>query len=53
MCFKERKKPAVIVTVLSVIVILLGILMVIESGIYQTKGSILTTDLGTLTASVK
>ena len=53
MCFKERKKPAVIVTVLSVIVILLGILMVIESAIYHTKGSILTTDLGTLTTAVK
>jgi hypothetical protein len=49
MCFKERKKPAMIVTILSVIVILLGILMVIESAIYFTAGSILTTDLGTLT----
>ena len=46
MCFPERKKPAIIVTVLSVIVILLGILMVIESAIYHTKGSILTADLG-------
>jgi len=53
MCFKERKIPAMIVTILSVIVILLGILMVIESAIYHTKGSILTTDLGTLTTAVK
>jgi len=48
MRFKERKIPAVIVTVLSVIVILLGILMVILSAIYHTKGSILTADLGEL-----
>ena len=53
MCFKERKKPAMILTILSVIVILLGILMVIESAIYFTAGSILTTDLGTLTDKVK
>lgn len=53
MCFKERKYPAMIVTILSVIVILLGILMVIESAIYFTAGSILTTDLGTLTDKVK
>jgi hypothetical protein len=53
MCFPERKKPAVIVTVLSVIVILLGILMVIESGIYWTHGSILTADIGVLTEKVK
>lgn len=53
MCFQERKKPAVIVTVLSVLVILLGILMVIESIIYFTKGSILTTDLGTIKEKVK
>jgi len=53
MCFQERKKPAVIVTVLSVLVILLGILMVILSIIYFTKGSILTTDLGTIKAAVK
>lgn len=53
MCFKERKKPAMIVTILSVVVILLGILMVIESAIYFTHGSILTTDLGTITEKVK
>jgi hypothetical protein len=53
MCFKERKKPAVIVTVLSVIVIILGIIMIIESAIYYTAGSILTTDLGSITAQVK
>jgi hypothetical protein len=53
MCFKERKKPALIVTILSVIVILLGILMVIESAIYFTHGSIITADLGTLKEKVK
>lgn len=36
MCFKERKTPATIVTVLSAIVIVLGILMVILSAVYYT-----------------
>jgi len=49
MCFKERKTPATVVTVLSAIVIILGIIMVVESAVYYSQGSILTANLGTIT----
>ena len=53
MCFNDRKTPAMFVSILSAFVILFGILMVILSAIYYTKGSILTTDIGELTKQVK
>lgn len=34
MCFKDRKKPALIITILSVFVVLCGITMIIESIIF-------------------
>ena len=49
MCFNERRNPALIVTVLSGVVITLGVLMVIESAIFFTRDSILTASIGSLT----
>lgn len=37
MCWSERKKPALIVTILSVVVILCGIAMVVESIMYTNS----------------
>jgi len=48
MCFNERKKPAIVVTVLSGIVIAIGVLMVVESVIFYKKDSILTANLGSI-----
>ena len=53
MCFNERRNPALIVTVLSGIVITLGVLMVVESAIFYTRDSILTASLGSLTDYLK
>lgn len=53
MCFKEREKPAKIVVFLSVLVILCGVVMFIESVVYQSTGNnIFTADLGTWTENV-
>ena len=49
MCFNERRNPAIIVTVLSGIVLTLGVLMVVESAIFYTRDSILTATIGSLT----
>ncbi len=49
MCFKERKKPALIVTILSVLVVLCGITMIIETIIFAVSSNILDADLGTVT----
>ena len=56
MCWKSknRKTPAIIVTVLSVIVMILGIAMAIESYVFQTsKSSILSADFGAINDSIK
>lgn len=47
MCFKDRKIPAILVTVLSVFLILFGIVIMAEAVIYETKTSVLNTDFGT------
>ena len=46
MCFNERKKPAIAVTVLSGIVMALGILMVVQTVIFNKSDSILTANIG-------
>jgi hypothetical protein len=52
MCFADRKKPALIVTVLSVIVILCGIIMVVESIVFATQQDVYEADLGDMSASM-
>lgn len=52
MCFTERRIPALIITIFSVIVIICGIIMIIQSCIYQITNSILTQDLGEYTSTV-
>jgi hypothetical protein len=49
MCFNERKNPALIVTILSGIVLTLGVLMIVESAIFFSRDSILTASIGSLT----
>jgi hypothetical protein len=46
MCLRERKVPAILVTVLSVILILIGILILIQAIVYELRTSVLNTDLG-------
>lgn len=46
MCFKNRRYPAILVTVLSVFLVLFGIVIMAEAIIYETKSSVLNTDLG-------
>ena len=47
MClWSERKVPALIVSGLSLVVVLCGFLLLVESIIFNTRKSILTTDLG-------
>lgn len=48
MCFKERKTPALIVTILSVFIALCGIAMIIETIIFVLSSNIFDADLGTL-----
>jgi hypothetical protein len=52
MCFKQRRVPAIIVSILSILVAILGLIMLIESIVYQTKPSILTAELGDLDGPV-
>jgi hypothetical protein len=52
MCFADRKKPALIVTILSVIVILCGIVMVVESIIFATQDDVLSADMGSISNSM-
>ena len=41
MCgFAERKKPALVVSILSIIVLLSGLILLIESSYYLTNGDI-------------
>lgn len=48
MCFEDRKKPALIVTILSAIIILCGLIMVVESIIFAAQDDVLSADLGTV-----
>jgi hypothetical protein len=48
MCFKDRKKPALIITILSVFVVLCGVTMIVESIIFALQDDIMTADLGTI-----
>ena len=52
MCFEDRKKPALIVTILSVIVILCGVVMTIESIVFATQDDALSADLGSVSQSM-
>ena len=52
MCFTERRFPALLVTIFSVIVLISGVIMIIESCLYKTTDSILNADLGSLTNQV-
>lgn len=52
MCFADRKKPALTVTILSVIVILCGIVMVVESIIFATQDDVLSADMGSISNSM-
>lgn len=52
MCFEDRKKPALIVTILSVIVILCGFVMVVESVVFATQDDVLSADLGSISHSM-
>jgi hypothetical protein len=47
MCFKNRRYPSILVTVLSVFLILFGIVIMAQAIIYETRSSVLNTDLGT------
>lgn len=49
MCFHNRKTPACIVTIMSIIMALGGVVLFIESIVFQTKASLVTTDLGEFT----
>ena len=51
-CFKERKTPATCVFWLSFLVMACGIAMLVESIIWQYKESILTADLGDISANL-
>jgi len=46
MCFDKRQKPSVIVAVLSGIVAALGVLMIVESVLFNKKDSIFAEDFG-------
>ena len=52
-CFADRKKPALIVTILSVFVFISGIIMLIESAYYLTNGDIFKADFGNLTSGLQ
>jgi len=45
MCFKDRKKPALFVTIFSVIVILCGAIMAVQSVIYVRQDDIASADV--------
>jgi len=49
MCFESRKKPALIVTILSTIIILAGLVMVVESIVFASGANVLDADLGQVT----
>ena len=49
MCFPTRKLPSLIVSGLSAIVVILGLILLIMSIIFQTGESVLTADMGDLT----
>lgn len=53
MCFQKRKVPAVIITVVSVVLIVFGIILAALSYRYENQEGLLTTDLGSLTDQVK
>ena len=46
MCFRDRKVPAILVTMLSVILVLIGVLILIQALVYEFRSSVLNTDLG-------
>ena len=48
-CFADRKNPALIVKILSVLVFISGIIMLIESAYYITNGDIFKADFGNFT----
>lgn len=52
MCFADRKKPALIVTVMSVLVIICGIIMVVESIVFATQRNVIDEDFGDVSASM-
>lgn len=52
MCFKNRKTLACIVTVFSILIALGGVVLLIESIVFETKGSLVTANLGSITSSV-
>lgn len=53
MCgFAERKKPALVVSILSIIVLLSGLILLIESSYYLTNGDIFQADFGTLSKQI-
>ena len=52
MCFQNRKTLATIITVMSIIVALGGVVLLIESIVFETKGSLMRADLGSITTSV-
>ena len=45
-CWESRKLPARIVSVLSILLILLGITLAVTAILFQTRDSLLTADLG-------
>lgn len=54
MCYEKRRKPAIIVSILSVFLVLVGIIMLIEIIYYEANTStILHADLGDITAKIK
>lgn len=52
MCFHKRKTPACIITIMSIIMALGGVVLLIESIVFEKKGSLVTTDLGEYTPSI-
>jgi hypothetical protein len=53
MCWGEKKVPVLILTILSSLMIVCGVIMVIECIVYQTSQSVLTADLGSLTTQIQ
>jgi hypothetical protein len=52
MCFKNRKAPALIVSGLSAVVVVLGVILLILAIVYETADTVLTADLGDLSEIV-
>ena len=53
MCFKNRKIPSVIVSGLSVLVFILGLVLLTLACIYQTQKTAINTDMGDLNEAIK